>query len=160
MQPYLDIDISTQRLSLFQGDACIKRYVISTAKNGAGEKNGSGCTPKGWHSIRIKIGTDAPINSVFVGRRATGEIYNGKLAEQFPNRDWILSRILWLSGSDSGINRGSGCDSLARFIYIHGTPDTEPMGIPLSHGCVRMVNHDMLELFDLVEAGMKVFLHE
>lgn len=149
--PYIVVDIATQQLHLI-GDV-IHRYSISTALNGAGEQQGSGCTPRGQHRIAQKIGANQPCNSVFVGREATGEIYDAALAAQFPNRDWILSRILWLDGLEPAFNQGAGCDSHARYIYIHGTPDTEPMGEARSHGCIRMRNADVIELFDLVEVG-------
>jgi len=148
----IHISISDQTLSLLDNNKVVKTYSISTALNGAGEKNGSGCTPTGNHYIRAKIGEGSPLNSVFIGRRATGEIYTPYLAEANPNRDWILSRILWLCGSDLGHNRLKGehgsVDSMFRYIYIHGTPDTEPMGVPKSHGCIRMRNTDVIEVFD------------
>ena len=152
--PYIVVDIATQQLHLI-GDV-IHRYSISTALNGAGEQQGSGCTPRGQHRIAQKIGANQPCNSVFVGRVATGEIYDAALAAQFPNRDWILSRILWLDGLEPAFNQGAGCDSHARYIYIHGTPDTEPMGEARSHGCIRMRNADVIELFDLVDVGTVV----
>ncbi len=121
---------------------------------------GSGCTPRGWHRIRILIGAGAPVNSVFIGRRPTGEVYNAKLAAVHPNRDWILTRILWLTGAESGFNRGAAVDTLRRMIYIHGTPDTEPMGVPGSHGCIRMRNSDIVALFAQCHAGMPVLITE
>lgn len=141
----------------------IKSWPVSTASNGAGELNNSGCTPRGQHVIRAKIGAGLPENTVFVGRRATGEIYSAELNTQTPNRDWILSRILWLSGCERGRNRlrntmGSVVDSMQRYIYIHGTPDTEPMGEPRSHGCIRMRNADVMELFDHVSVGTPVLI--
>ncbi|HNE91495.1 MAG TPA: L,D-transpeptidase, partial [Agitococcus sp.] len=110
--------------------------------------------------IRAKIGQNQPINSVFKARRPTGEIYNAQLAIQFPTRDWILTRIMWLSGCELGKNRGGQCDTMRRYIYIHGTPDTEPMGIPKSHGCIRMRNEDIIQLFDLVPVYTPVIIHE
>ena len=117
---------------------------------------GSLCTPLGKHIIRAKIGEGLPLNSVFVARRPTGEIYSDTLARSAPNRDWILTRILWLCGTEPGLNRFGDVDSMRRFIYIHGTPDTEPMGIPASHGCIRMRNIDVAELFDLTPVGTAV----
>ena len=137
-----------------------KQYPVSTALNGAGEQSGSGCTPRGRHVIRAKVGKNLPINAVFVGRRFTGEIYTGELGRQFPTRDWILTRILWLSGKEIGCNRLGSVDSMRRYIYIHGTPDTEPMGTPLSHGCIRMRNADVVELFDLIPVGTELFIEE
>lgn len=152
----IEIQVSQQRLSVYQGQHMVATYAISTAKNGVGERENSGCTPRGRHFIRQKIGADAPINSVFVARQATGEIYDSALAAQYPQRDWILSRILWLSGLQAEFNQGEGCDTYNRYIYIHGTPDSEPMGVPLSHGCIRMRNHDVIDLFERVEVGSLV----
>lgn len=148
--------LKDQTLSLRQGNLQLKQWDISTALNGAGNISGSGCTPLGHHYIKAKIGAAAPLGAVFVGRRLTGEVYSSELLAQFPTRDWILTRILWLQGKESGINRGGNVDSMRRFIYIHGTPDTEPMGVPLSHGCVRMRNADVIELFDQIEVGTPV----
>jgi lipoprotein-anchoring transpeptidase ErfK/SrfK len=108
------------------------------------------------HRVRIRIGEGSPEGTVFVGRRPTGEVYDAQLAARYSGRDWILTRILWLTGLEPGRNRGGNVDTLRRFIYIHGCPDTEPMGVPRSHGCIRMRNSDLIELFDLVEAGMLV----
>jgi len=134
----------------------LHRYPVSTAINGAGENAGSYCTPRGRHIIRAKIGTNQPINAVFVGRRPTGEIYSPELGDRYPGRDWILSRILWLSGCEVGFNRLGIRDSMRRYIYIHGTPDTEKLGRPGSKGCVRMHNADLVELFDLVPVRTEV----
>ncbi len=151
------IDIPSQTLSLLGDDgACIRRYSVSTARNGAGEASGSFCTPRGRHIIRARIGAGAPIGAAFRGRRPTGEVWTPELAAANPGRDWILTRILWLSGTEPGFNRLGEVDSMRRYIYIHGTPDTEPMGVPLSIGCVRMRNRDVAELFELVPAGTKV----
>ena len=151
------IDIPSQTLSLLGDDgACIRRYVVSTARNGAGEARGSYRTPRGRHIVRARIGTGAPIGAAFRGRRPTGEVWTPELAAANPGRDWILTRILWLSGTEPGRNRLGEVDSMRRYIYIHGTPDTEPMGVPLSIGCVRMRNRDVAELFELVPAGTKV----
>jgi len=117
---------------------------------------GSLCTPLGKHIVRAKMGEGLPLNSVFVARRPTGEIYSDTLARSAPNRDWILTRILWLCGTEPGLNRFGDVDSMRRFIYIHGTPDAEPMGIPASHGCIRMRNIDVAELFDLTPVGTAV----
>ncbi|MFO1422188.1 MAG: L,D-transpeptidase [Candidatus Competibacteraceae bacterium] len=152
------VHVSDQRLELLEDGAVVASYSVSTARNGLGERRGSGCTPRGWHRIRIKIGAGLPLNAVFVGRRPTGEIYSSELAAGYPERDWILTRILWLTGLEPGFNRGGDYDTLRRFIYLHGCPDEAPMGIPLSHGCIRLRNPDLLELFDRVEAGDRVFI--
>jgi lipoprotein-anchoring transpeptidase ErfK/SrfK len=156
---YLDISIANQQLSVIENGKIICTYPISTAKNGAGEVMGSGCTPTGWHRIRAKIGDGQPINSVFIGRRATGEIYSVELAEQFPQRDWILSRILWLGGLEPHKNRYGSVDTAWRYIYIHGSPDHLLQGLPESHGCVRMKNADVIELFNRVSCQTRVYIH-
>jgi lipoprotein-anchoring transpeptidase ErfK/SrfK len=150
------VKLGEQRLELFEEGRLSAGYSVSTAANGAGEEQGSGCTPRGRHRIRIKIGAGEPENAVFVGRRPTGEIYTPDLGARYPQRDWVLTRILWLSGQEPGRNRGGDRDTLRRFIYIHGCPDSEPMGEPRSHGCIRMRNRDLLELFHRVEAGTPV----
>ena len=156
---YIDIDISKQQLTLFEGDNIISLYAISTAKNGTGQKNGSECTPLGNHSIDSKIGSNAKENSVFVGREETGEIFNEELRQNNPDRDWILTRILWLCGHDEGENKGGEVDTLSRYIYIHGCPDSDSFSKPSSHGCVKMRNRDIIELFENVDAGTRVFIH-
>ena len=135
-----------------------KFYVISSGKNGIGEAENSGKTPRGWHRIAEKIGAELPLNTVFIARQPTGEIYSSALALEHPERDWILSRILWLDGLETGFNQGEGCDTYRRYIYIHGTPETEPMGVPMSHGCIRMRNEDIVELFDLIDVDAKVLI--
>ncbi|MGO1707224.1 MAG: L,D-transpeptidase family protein [Oleiphilaceae bacterium] len=153
----IEISLEHQMLTLLDAQgSVVAKYPVSTALNGAGENNGSGCTPVGKHYIRAKIGSKLPANTVFRARRPTGEIYNPELAINYPDRDWILSRILWLCGLESGKNRGFGIDTFRRFIYIHGTPDTEPMGLALSHGCIRMRNDDVIELFDSIQPGALV----
>ncbi|PTQ86446.1 L,D-transpeptidase [Nitrosomonas ureae] len=153
----INIYIAKQKMDLMDEQGQITRqYLISTAKNGTGQKNGSFCTPLGKHIIRAKIGTGQPVNTVFVKRRPTGEVYSSKLAAQFPKRDWILTRILWLSGCEPGFNRFGLVDTMRRYIYIHGTPDSVEMGEPGSIGCIRMRNGDLVELFDQVSAGTQV----
>ncbi|CAG0960440.1 putative L,D-transpeptidase YbiS [Gammaproteobacteria bacterium] len=158
---HLAISIAAQRLSLLDAEGQVLReYPVSTALNGPGEQKGSGCTPRGRHVIRAKIGDGQMPGTVFVGRRPTGEVWSPALAAQFPERDWILSRILWISGCEVGRNRLGDCDTMQRYIYIHGTPDTEPMGVPLSHGCIRMRNADVIDLFDRVPVGATVMITE
>jgi len=153
----IEVSIPEQTLTLFDsGDRPIRRYLVSTAAKGAGEKRGSFCTPRGRHIVRAKIGTGAALNTVFVARRPTGEMWSPELAEQFPGRDWMLTRILWLSGREPGFNRLGDVDTMRRYIYIHGSPDTAPMGTPGSIGCVRMRNYEIVELFDLVPPGTPV----
>ncbi len=156
-QAQIWIDLAQQQLYLPQYQ---RVYAISTGKNGIGEAENSGKTPRGWHRVEQMFGHDAAKNAVFVARQTTGEVYDQELAAQYPQRDWILSRILWLSGLEPEFNQGAGCDTFARYIYIHGTPDTEPMGVPMSHGCIRMRNDDVIELFQCIEAGALVYLSE
>ncbi len=159
--PRISIHIGTQQLDLLDDNGSrIKRYPISSAKNGVGEQNGSYCTPRGRHVVRAKIGANQPANTVFVERRPTGETYSPALAARFPGRDWILSRILWLSGCEPGRNRLGKVDTMRRAIYIHGSPDTAEMGKPGSHGCIRMRNRDVIELFELVPPGTPVVIEE
>ena len=148
---HIEISIPAQTLELLDGSGrVIRSYAVSTAAKGPGEQNGSNCTPRGRHIIRAKIGAGAAPNTVFVRRRPTGEIWSPDLADEFPHRDWILTRILWLSGCEPGRNRLGDVDTMRRYIYLHGSPDTVPMGTPGSIGCVRMRNADIVELFDLV----------
>ena len=154
------ISIPDQTLELNEDGKPIRRYLVSTSKNGAGEKYGSFCTPRGRHIVRAKVGAGAPVNTVFVKRRPTGEIYDDELGSRFPGRDWMLTRLLWLSGCEPGFNRLGNVDTMRRYIYIHGSPDSAVMGKPGSIGCIRMRNRDLLELFDLVEAGIPVEITE
>jgi lipoprotein-anchoring transpeptidase ErfK/SrfK len=154
------ISIADQALALYEDGRLLKRYAVSTAKNGAGERNGSFCTPRGRHVIRAKIGRGAPANTVFVKRRPTGETFTPELDAAAPGRDWMLTRLLWLSGCEPGFNRLGDVDTMRRYIYIHGSPDSREMGKPGSIGCVRMRNADVIELFDLVEAGTPVEIIE
>lgn len=172
MQPgnyKINIDLTRQVLRLHgpasgrgkQGTAGLTReYPVSTGKNGIGETLDSGCTPRGRHSIAEMIGAGCAPDTVFVGRRPTGEIYNPDLREKYPGRDWILTRIIWLQGEEPGVNRGGTVDTYSRYIYIHGAPDDVKMGVPGSAGCIRMRNRDVIELFELVSEGCEVNLFE
>lgn len=154
------VNVAEQRLQLRAGDTVIMDVPIATAKNGVGEQTGSECTPRGWHQVRVMIGANAQNNAVFVGRRNTGEIYSPVLRQEFPERDWILTRILWLSGLEPGKNRLGNTDTMRRYIYIHGCPDEDVMGVPSSHGCVKMRNDDVIKLFAAVTPGTQVFIGE
>jgi len=154
------ISIDAQRLQLLQSGHVIMDVAVATAANGPGEVMHSECTPRGWHRIRAKIGAGAAENTVFTGRRQTGEIYTPALREQHPGRDWMLTRILWLSGLEPGRNRFGERDSMRRYIYIHGCPETDAMGVPSSHGCVKMRNADVIRLFDIVPPGTRVLIQE
>lgn len=159
MSARIDIDLGRQELCL-DGVGAQRRYAISSAANGPGEQMHSQCTPRGRHRIRARIGAGLPLGSVLVGRRPTGEIYSPALGQAFPGRDWILTRILWLAGLEPGRNRYGAVDTQRRFIYIHGTPDAAGLGRPGSHGCIRMANEAVAELFEQVRAGCPVELHE
>ena len=156
----IKIDIVKQTLSLIEGNEWLHTYSISSGANGVGEQNGSLRTPRGKHIVRAKIGAGAAMDTVFVARRSTGECYTKSLREQYPGRDWILTRILWLSGTEPGKNRLGPNDTMRRYIYIHGSPDDVEMGVPGSHGCIRMRNRDVIELFDRVEPGTPVEIVE
>lgn len=157
---FIDIDTRLQRLYLWEpypdGDMLIREYPVSTAKNGLGERDGSYCTPRGRHRIAEKIGTGQPLYAVFKARVPTGEVWSPELGGKKPDCDWILSRILWLEGMEEGKNRGGMVDSHSRYIYIHGTNEEHLIGMPVSHGCIRMKNADVADLFELVEVGTEV----
>lgn len=154
----IHVSIERQSLELRRAGQVVARWPVSTALKGAGNRQGSWQTPLGRHRIRAKIGAGQPMGAVFRGRRPTGEIHDDQLARAHPERDWILTRILWLCGEEPGVNRGGDVDSQRRYIYIHGTPDSEPMGEPRSHGCIRMRNQDVLALFDQVPVGVPVLI--
>jgi L,D-transpeptidase YbiS len=163
MQPEsrrIKVSIDEQRLQLLDSGHVLMDVAVSTAANGPGERMHSECTPRGRHRIRAKIGAGAAANTVFVGRRASGEIYTAELKRRHPDRDWMLTRILWLSGLEPGKNRFGDRDSMRRYIYIHGCPDEDAMGAPSSHGCVKMRNSEVIKLFDLVPAGTQVLIQE
>ena len=174
---FILVDAAAQKLYCYQQDVLIDTYVVSTGKNGLGERLGSGCTPRGWHAIHAVLGLDAPIHSVFVSRQRTGEIYSAAFAHANPGKDWILTRILQLDGLEPGRNQDNptsnattqqlsvevelpqrSIDSLRRYIYIHGTPDSTTLGIPGSRGCIRMRNSDIIELAENIEINTRVFI--
>lgn len=157
---HLDIDLTLQRMTLREGARVLAEYTVSTGANGIGEIQGSGCTPRGRHRVRAKIGAGAAPGTVFVGRRPTGEIWSPELHRAGPGRDWMLTRILWLSGLEPGRNRLGCVDTFRRYIYLHGTPPLTELGVPGSKGCVRMRNEDIIELFDRIPVGTEVNLHE
>lgn len=156
----IKVDLSRQTL-VYEGDDNVSYiYSVSTAKNGPGEILGSECTPRGKHYIRAKIGEGCAANTVFVGRRPTGEIFTPQLRTDNPGRDWILTRIMWLCGLEPGKNRLGKVDTMRRYVYIHGCPDEDSMGIASSHGCIKMKNADVIELFAKVSAGTRVIIKE
>jgi L,D-transpeptidase YbiS len=154
------ISIPQQCLQLLQDNQIVLNFPVSTAKKGAGEINGSEQTPRGWHVIRAKVGENCQSGTVFVGRRPTGEIFNSALKKQHPDRDWILTRILWLSGLEPGFNRMGRVDTMRRYIYIHGCPEEDELGQPGSHGCIKMRNEDVILLFQQIDVGTKVLIAE
>ena len=154
------VSIDAQRLQLLHNARPVLDVAVATASNGPGELRDSECTPRGWHRIRARIGAGCPVNTVFAGRRPTGEIYSPALKLAHPGRDWILTRILWLCGMEPGRNRFGNVDTMRRYIYIHGCPDEDAMGIPSSHGCIKMRNKDVIELFGRVATGTRVLIQE
>jgi L,D-transpeptidase YbiS len=158
--PLIRISIDEQRLQFIASGRILMDVPVATASNGPGERMHSECTPRGLHRIRAKIGAGCAPDTVFVSRRPTGELYSPELKRQYPKRDWILTRILWLCGEEPGKNRLRDVDSMRRYIYIHGCPDEDRMGVPSSHGCVKMRNDDVIRLFDCVAVGTKVVIEE
>lgn len=156
----IHVALATQRLVLRDGRSILMDTAVSTGRNGAGERRDSECTPLGWHEVVEKIGAGAPANTVFVGRRPTGETYSPALGARETGRDWILTRILWLGGLEPGRNRDGDVDTRSRYIYIHGSPDEAVMGEPGSRGCIRMRNSDIVRLFDEVAVGTRVLIEE
>ncbi|MDF1683358.1 MAG: L,D-transpeptidase [Legionellaceae bacterium] len=155
---HIAINSEHQQMLCYENDLLSYTYPISTGKNGLGEQQDSECTPRGLHQIHSIVGTRHAINSVFVARVWTGELYTPELAQNFPERDWILTRILRLQGLESGRNQGGDVDTFERYIYIHGTPDITVLGVPGSRGCVRMNNQDIVALADWVNVGTHVFI--
>jgi L,D-transpeptidase YbiS len=156
----IEVSLADQRLTLFRPGAAPRSWPVSTAARGAGERIGSEQTPRGRHVVRARIGAGLPLRAVLVGRRPTGETWSPALSWAHPGRDWILTRILWLSGLERGRNRLGQVDTMRRYIYIHGAPDDAPVGVPASHGCIRMRNEDVVELFELVPVGTEVLIKE
>lgn len=157
---HIEIDLGRQRLQLWSEGRVLHECLVSTGANGIGEINGSGCTPRGRHVIRAKVGDGAAPGTLFTRRRPTGEIWSPELHAKFPGRDWILTRILWLSGSEPGRNRLGCVDTFRRYIYLHGTPPTTRLGMPGSKGCIRVANDDIVDLYDRLPVGAEVNLHE
>lgn len=156
----IEVLINSQQFLVYENKRLIRDYLISTAKNGAGELYGSEKTPRGKHIIRAKIGANCPVNTVFISRRPTGEIYTPELKKLNPGRDWILTRILWLSGLEVGKNRLGQVDTMRRYVYVHGTGDDVVLGTPGSRGCIRMRNSDLIELYDFIPLRTPVLIRE
>ena len=159
-QRWIHVSLTRQSLQLRESGRVLFEAAVSSALNGPGEQQGSGCTPRGWHIVRARIGGGCAPGTVFVARRPTGEIYTPTLASAEPGRDWILSRILWLSGLEPGFNRLGQVDTMRRYIYLHGCPDELPMGKPLSHGCIRLHNRDIIHLYEQVPVGTRVLIEQ
>jgi hypothetical protein len=151
---YLYVDVAAQRLSQVSHNVIVGEWLVSTAVNGTGNRDGSGCTPLGVHIVARKIGAHAPLGTVFKDRIDTGTLWQrGDRGENL-----VLSRILWLLGLQPGLNRGFGIDTFERYIYIHGTTQEHRIGTPLSHGCICMRNADIIDLFDRVTEGTIVII--
>jgi L,D-transpeptidase-like protein len=159
MSPFaIEVDVPTQMLTVTNAGKIVMQARVATARNGAGEKRGSECTPRGRHYIRAKVGAGLPAAAVLVSRRFTEEIYSPQMRMLHPARDWILTRIMWLSGLDRGKNRLGDVDTMRRYVYIHGCPDEDEMGVPSSRGCIKMRNAEIIQLFDLVPVGTPVVI--
>jgi L,D-transpeptidase YbiS len=159
--PRIEISLAEQTLRLLdEAGGLARSYSVSTSRNGPGELKDSFCTPRGRHIIRAKIGAGVAENTIFIRRRPSGEIYTAALGKRHPGRDWILTRILWLSGCEPEFNRMSNVDTMQRYIYIHGSPDSAQMGKTASIGCIRMHNRDIIELFDAVPPGTPVEIRD
>ena len=154
MRTKINISISSQSLELVNSKDHFS-YLISTSKYGPGELKNSFCTPRGKHIIRAKIGAEQELGTIFKSRRPTGEVFSDKI-HRFDEGDWILTRILWLSGVEKGRNRLGNVDTMQRFIYIHGTPDETVLGVPSSKGCINMRNKDIIKIFESVDVGTMV----
>lgn len=155
---FIFVSVNDQTLKGYKEDKLIFTYTVSTGKNGVGEEMNSECTPRGWHQIYSILGLENEINSVFVARKWTGEVYSDELARNNPGRDWILTRIMQLEGLEPGRNKGGTVDSLKRYIYIHGTPDSTPLGVAGSRGCIRMRNNEIIELAQWVTTDTLVYI--
>ncbi|WP_298622767.1 L,D-transpeptidase [uncultured Legionella sp.] len=158
MNKIIFISTTKQEMNCFANDQLVFSYQVSTGKKGVGETKNSECTPRGWHRIYSILGLEHEVNSVLVGRKWTGELYTEHLASQFPERDWILTRIFQLDGLEPGRNKGGNVDTLERYIYIHGTPDSTQLGIPGSHGCIRMNNMEIIDLATWVTSDTLVYI--
>ena len=154
----LYVSIAKQKMYRIKEHKIIKTYVISSSSYGVGSKAGSNKTPLGLHRIKEKFGDNTPINGRMIGR-----VYYGKIATIYTDQtksktDDVTSRILWLEGLEKGLNKGEGIDSYKRYIYIHGTSEEGRLGTPASHGCIRMKNKEMIELYDKIKIGTLVLI--
>ena len=152
------VSVKEQKLYLFKGPKVVKVYPVSTSQYGTGSIQGSNRTPLGHHRVARKIGAGVPLNTIFRERANTRRTIAPNPAKKPVSGDYITTRILWLEGLEPGKNRGAGVDSFERCIYIHGTPDEGLIGTPASHGCIRMKNKDVAELFNFVPYGTPVWI--
>jgi len=155
---FLFVSIQQQQMYLIEKDSIIKKYSVSTAKKGVGNELHSLKTPIGLHNVKRKIGDHVPLGGILEAR-----VYNGSMATIYEDKtkadgDYVTTRILWLDGEEVGINKGRNIDTYNRFIYIHGTPEEGYIGEPVSHGCIRMKNADVMELYDLIDEGTPVLI--
>lgn len=155
---YLYVSVKHQQMYLIEKDSIIKKYTVSTAKKGVGNELHSLKTPIGLHSVKRKIGDNVPLGGILEAR-----VYNGSKATIYEDKtkadgDYVTTRILWLDGEEIGVNKGRNVDTYNRFIYIHGTPEEGYIGEPVSHGCIRMKNTDVIELYDLIDEGTPVLI--
>jgi lipoprotein-anchoring transpeptidase ErfK/SrfK len=155
---HIEVDISEQRLYLIENSLIKASYPISTSKYGEGSIENSFKTPLGEHSIKEMIGEEAEINTIFTSRINTKR--SATIIDKFEDtdNDYVTSRIMWLDGEEDGYNKGGNVDSFNRYIYIHGTHEEGLIGTKASHGCIRMFNYDVIELFNLVNIGTKVLI--
>ena len=154
----LYVSTAQQKMYHIKEKKVLKTYVISSASAGLGNKSGSNKTPLGLHKVKNKIGDKTPLNGRMIGR-----VYYGHIAKIYTDKtksktDDVTSRILWLEGLEKGLNKGKGIDSYKRYIYIHGTSEEGRLGTPASHGCIRMKNHDVVELYNKVKLGVLVLI--
>ncbi len=162
---FIYVSVKKQKLFLFKGKKLVSEYPVSTAKNGVGSEDGSFKTPLGFHKIAKKIGDGLPFGAVLKGRVFTGVVADIEKEAKSTGKDYVTTRIMWLEGLEEGKNRGKNSegksvDSFKRYIYIHGTHEEGLIGSPASHGCIRMKNKDVIELFDKVKKGTIVFIGE
>ena len=158
LEEYIYIGIKRQKMYHIKKNKLISIYPVSTSAKGAGNKMGTFKTPTGLHTIVEKIGQDVPLGTLFVKKKNVGNVVNINKSDTTLANDEITSRILSLKGEELGINKGSKIDSYVRGIYIHGTSDEATIGRPASHGCIRMINQDVIKLFDNVQIGTKVLI--
>ena len=154
----LFVSVKEQKMYHIVENTIVKEYLVSTAKKGVGNQKNSDMTPHGLHYIKEKYGSKTPQNGRMIGRVFYGQIAKIYYDTTSSKTDDITSRILWLSGMEKDINKGGNVDSYNRYIYIHGTSEEGKIGTPASHGCVRMLNNDIIELYAKIKNGTKVLI--